>query len=174
MKPRMKKCFLRTTKMQQVSTIFFCTFWNCFLLKLRLKYCKTKFTSIFSGCKNDSNLISKGGPYYSKRINPNDFYEAYLQLTMNETIAIAHRPQDMIKGCIFGEYPSLQNCTELTRGTVKIFSPDYGVCYGFNVLDRYTDKDSVYSVYGGPKFGLQLILNIEGKSIFLNKNYFYC
>ena len=81
---------------------------------------------------------------------------------MEDVIAIAHQPQNMIKSCIFNEIPRLDNCSELMNGVVKIFSPQYGVCYGFNVLGNNADKDSIYSNYGGPKFGLQLVLDIEG------------
>ena len=121
---------------------------------------QTKFSL---GCKNDSKLISPGGPYYSKKTTPNDFYEVYLKLTMDEVIAIAHQPRDMIKSCKFEDMPDFKYCRELIDGSVKIFSPQYGVCYGFNILGRNTNKTSAYSNYGGPKFGLQLVLSIEGK-----------
>ena len=81
---------------------------------------------------------------------------------MEDVIAIAHQPRDMIKSCIFEEIPRMDSCSELIDGMVKIFSPQYGVCYGFNIMGNNADKDSVYSNYGGPKFGLQLILDIEG------------
>ena len=121
------------------------------------------YTTFSLGCKNDSKLISPGGPYYSKRITPNGFYDSYLKLTMDEVIAIAHQPRDMIKSCNFDDMPGSENCKELIDGSVKIFSPQYGVCYGFNILGRNTNRTSAYSNYGGPKFGLQLVLNIEGK-----------
>ena len=81
---------------------------------------------------------------------------------MEDVIAIAHQPRDMIKSCIFEEIPHMDNCSELINGAMKIFSPQYGVCYGFNILGNNVDKDSAYSSYGGPKFGLQLVLDIEG------------
>ena len=120
------------------------------------------FVTLSIGCKNDSSLISSKGPYYTKRITQNDFYQVYLKLTMEDVTAIAHQPRDLIKSCIFEEIPMMDNCSELINGVVKIFSPEYGVCYGFNILGNNTDKDSVYSNYGGPKFGLQLVLDIEG------------
>ena len=81
---------------------------------------------------------------------------------MDEVIALAHQPRDMIKTCKFEETPGLSNCTELMDGLEKIFSPQYGVCYGFNILRRNNNKISIHSSYGGPKFGLQLVLNVEG------------
>ena len=89
---------------------------------------------------------------------------------MEETIAVAHQPQDLIKHCKFGGVSLVPPfCTELMEGAVKLFSPKIGVCYGFNF--RNTSRDdgffnlfngTAYSMYSGREFGLQLVLHIEG------------
>ena len=103
-----------------------------------------------------------------------DFNSVYLNLTMAETMAVAHQPQDLIKYCKFGGiamYPPY--CTELLQGTVKLYSPKIGVCYGFNF--RNTSRidpfglfnGTAYSMYSGREFGLQLVLDIEGQYCYL-------
>ena len=80
---------------------------------------------------------------------------------MEEVIAIAHQPEDMIKFCEFGSqamYPP--HCTELIQGSFKMFSPTYGVCYGFNY--KSPDRTTLYTTYGGGEFGLKVVLDIEG------------
>ena len=118
------------------------------------------------GCANDSSLIDKGGPYYTERADQNQFYNYFLNLKMDEVIAIAHRPQSMIKYCAFGGIPTYSpDCTDLIRGSVKMFTPANGVCYSFNFQRLGSQKVSASSVYGGGEFGLQLVLDIEGKCI---------
>ena len=111
-----------------------------------------------------SSLIHEGGPYYTKRIGEAEFLNRYWNLTKEEVIAIAHQPQDMIKDCRFnGQAMWEPNCVELVQGLVKMFSPKFGVCYMFNFEGINTNRTSVTSIYGGPEFGLQLILDIEGQ-----------
>ena len=43
---------------------------------------------------NDSKLIEKEGPYYTDKITRQDFYPAYLDLTMDEMISVAHHPEE--------------------------------------------------------------------------------
>ena len=104
----------------------------------------------------------EGGPYYSKRATKNDFYNAYLKLTKEDVIAIAHQPEDLIKYCEFSGYPVSPGCTELIKGTHKIFGPATGVCYSFNFRGLNRSIESEIAVYGGQEFGLQLVLDVEG------------
>ena len=87
-----------------------------------------------------------------------------MNLTMDEVTAIAHQPHDMIKYCEFGGIPMFSPyCTELVSGSVKMFAPAFGVCYVFNFQKLYENKSSAFSIYGGVEFGLQLVLDIEGR-----------
>ena len=113
--------------------------------------------------------MQPGGSYFSVPIDEQDFYDVYLNLTMEETIAIAHQPQDLIKHCGFAGVPVYPPyCKELIEGAVKLFSPAIGVCYGFNFrntsrkepFDLY--NGTTYTLYSGRQLGLQLVLNIEG------------
>ena len=69
----------------------------------------------------------------------------------------------MIKHCeFFGKAMYDPYCSELVQGSVKMFAPAFGVCYAFNFQGVDGDKVSAYSMYGGPEWGLQLILDVEG------------
>ena len=119
-------------------------------------------------CMNDSKLIEKDGPYYTKKIYRNDFYQAYLGLSMDEMIAVAHHPEDMVISCMVNGIPMMTPyCNDLIQGTVKIFAPTYGVCYGFNFKDWKGNTPSLITNYAGRDFGLELILNIESKTCYL-------
>jgi hypothetical protein len=84
---------------------------------------------------------------------------------MDEVTAIAHKPQSMIKYCAFNSIPMSGPCPDLIRGAVKMFTPAFGVCYSFNFQGLGSDNVSASSIYGGGEFGLQLVLDIEGKCI---------
>ena len=87
---------------------------------------------------------------------------------MEESMAIAHQPSDMILSCSFSGIPMLSpQCDELIQGTIKMFTPTYGVCYGFNFNFLDADRASLSTNYAGRDFGLEIILNIESK--FLSK-----
>ena len=121
--------------------------------------------SISPECMNDSKLIEKDGPYYTKKIYRNDFYQAYLDLTMDEMIAVAHHPEDMVISCIVNGIPMMTPyCNDLIQGAVKMFAPTYGVCYGFNFKDWKGNNPSLITNYAGRDFGLELIINIESKN----------
>ena len=118
----------------------------------------------FLECSNSSELIDKDGPYYTDRIDNNDFYGSYLNLTMEEVIAVAHQPKDMIMHCVVGSVPMLKPfCDELIQGHIKMFTPTYGVCYGFNFNFLDETRLPLRSNYAGRDFGLELVLNIESK-----------
>ena len=117
---------------------------------------------------NDSKLIEKGGPYYTNKITRHDFYPVYLNLTMDEMIAVAHHPDDMVISCMVNGIPMMTPyCNDLIQGTVKMFAPTYGVCYGFNFKDWKENTPSLITNYAGRDFGLELILNIESKICYL-------
>ena len=116
---------------------------------------------------NDSKLIEKAGPYYTDKITRHDFYPVYLDLTMDEMIAVAHHPEDMVISCMVNGIPMLTPyCNNLIQGTVKMFAPTYGVCHGFNFKDWKGNTPSLITNYAGRDFGLELILNIESKTCY--------
>ena len=111
---------------------------------------------------NFSALISKGNPYHSDRVDSKSFYDTYLELTQEETFAIAHKPWDMIRQCKFAGFAIHPPCKELMEGVHQFFTPDFGVCFGYNVHNRSNETSFSYSIIGGRAFGLQLIIDIEG------------
>ena len=91
------------------------------------------------------------------------FLNSYLSLDYDDLIQIAHQPVDMIKDCKMHSRHGAEKCNELIQGIAKPFTAIYGVCYMFNfAVKGYTNKTLV-SNYGGPSFGLELILDIEIK-----------
>ena len=113
---------------------------------------------------NDSKLIEKDGPYHTEKIDRNAFYQVYLNLTMDEMIAVAHQPEDMMISCIVNGIPMMTPyCNDLIQGTDKVFAPAYGVCYVFNFKDWTGNNPSLITNYAGRDFGLELIINIESK-----------
>ena len=111
---------------------------------------------------NFSAQISKGNPYHSDRVDSKSFYDTYLELTQEETFAIAHKPWDMIRKCKFAGFAIHPSCKELMEGAHQFFTPDFGVCFGYNVHNRSKDTSLSFSIIGGRAFGLQLIIDIEG------------
>ena len=95
-----------------------------------------------------------------------DFLRNYLELDAKEIKQIAHQPGDMIKYCsMHGPYGD-DKCEELRQGSVKIFTARYGVCYMFNHQShngRHKEAKPLRSSYGGPEFGLELIIDMESK-----------
>ena len=91
------------------------------------------------------------------------FLNSYLSPDYDDLIQIAHQPADMIKDCKMHSRHGTEKCNELIQGIAKPFTAIYGVCYMFNfAVKDYTNKTLV-SNYGGPSFGLELILDIEIK-----------
>ena len=92
---------------------------------------------------------------------------------MDEVIAVAHQPKDMIMHCVVGGIPMLKPfCDELIQGQVKMFTPTYGVCYGFNFNFLDEARLPLRSNYAGRDFGLELVLNIESKFRHVSYEYF--
>ena len=133
-------------------------------MKFLLNICLIVLHIFSSECANDSTLIEENGPYHTAAITRNDFYQAYLALTMEETISVAHKPEEMVIFCMVGGIPMMSPyCNDLITGSVKMFAPTYGVCYVFNFKDPTGNVPPLRTNYAGRDFGLELIINIESK-----------
>ena len=76
--------------------------------------------------------------------------------------------------CVVGGIPMLKPfCDELIQGQVKMFTPIYGVCYGFNFNFLDETRLPLRSNYAGRDFGLELVLNIESKFRHIVCEYFF-
>ena len=83
---------------------------------------------------------------------------------MEETISVAHKPEEMVIFCMVGGIPMMSPyCNDLITGSVKMFAPTYGVCYVFNFKDPTGNVPPLRTNYAGRDFGLELIINIESK-----------
>ena len=108
--------------------------------------------------------MSKGGPYFSKKDNftESNFMEEYLKLNAYEIETLAHQPEDMIRGCQIRGHIGPKKCGELQSGKNKIFSPQTGVCYAFNMIHQDMLNKSFQIDNFGPNNGLKLKIDIEG------------
>ena len=89
------------------------------------------------------------------------FLNTLLSLDSDDIIKIAHQPGDMIRSCKMHSRHGEEKCNQLTKGVAKVFTARFGICYMFNPgAKKYASKELV-SNYGGPGFGLELILDIE-------------
>ena len=122
-------------------------------------------------CSNNSHGFFEKESYHLSNVIKNDFYGEYLNLTKDDMIKIAHQPEDMIKSCMYGGYEGSLSCKELINGSVKMISPVTGICYSFNFLGLEPDRQSELVIYGGPEFGLQIIIDIEGNQNCSNRNW---
>ena len=58
---------------------------------------------------------------------------------------------------------------KVSKGKYKMFTAVYGMCYMFNYVGvenpyfTINEDQSIKSNYGGPEFGLELIIDIESK-----------
>ena len=91
------------------------------------------------------------------------FLNSYLSLDNDDLSKIAHQPADMIKYCKMHSRHGTEKCNELIQGIAKPFTSIYGVCYMFNFAVKGYTNNTLVSNYGGPSFGLELILDIEIK-----------
>lgn len=56
----------------------------------------------------------------------------------------------------------------MSTGGTKIFSPQTGICYTFNSgSNKLNDKNPLKVLMDGPKYGLDLEIDVECKNIFL-------
>ena len=72
----------------------------------------------------------------------------------------------MIRQCKFAGFAIHPPCKELMEGVHQFFTPDFGVCFGYNVHNQSNDTSFSFSIIGGRAFGLQLIIDIEGIQYF--------
>ena len=91
------------------------------------------------------------------------FLNSYLSLDTNDLMKIGHQAGDMIKYCKMHSRHGDEKCNELIKGNAKVFTARYGICYMFNPAAKGDISDKLVSNYGGPSFGLELILDIEIK-----------
>ena len=97
------------------------------------------------------------------------FLNSYLSLDTNDLMKIGHQAGDMIKYCKMHSRHGDEKCNELIKGDEKVFTARYGICYMFNPAGKGDTSAKLVSNYGGPSFGLELILDIEIKYFaFLN------
>ena len=93
------------------------------------------------------------------------FVQKYIKLDEGAIYGIAHQPQDMIKSCKMRGRNGDEKCDELTKGGARVFTTRFGICYMFNPVAAKSTKRALVSNYGGPNFGLELIIDIESKCI---------
>ena len=105
--------------------------------------------------------MQKDELHLSPQMQISEFYKYYLKLNKDEVEKVAHQPQDMIKYCAFAAQENTKDCSEFIKGSIKMFSPTFGVCYVYNFKGIGTNRPSQASVYGGPEFGLELIFDVE-------------
>ena len=102
----------------------------------------------------------------------------YGSLTTEEMKSLAHQPKDLFINCTFGKSEFAWTlCNHLmSEGGTRIFSSSFGVCYAFNarsnfpadlnqmIRDLKNNKEKeLSSRIPGSRFGLQLLINIEGE-----------
>lgn len=110
--------------------------------------------------------------YFSPPIKEEDFFKYYLNLTKEELLEVAHKPNQMISMCKFAgvRLPSDQ-CTKLMTdgGYVKTWTPRFGVCYTYNAFPLDGKKVKMSMSYGsGISSGLTLILDTDGEAYMAN------
>ena len=98
-----------------------------------------------------------------EEITEEDFLKSYISLDRDNLLDIAHQPGEMVKYCKMHSRNGAEKCNALTKGKAMVFTARYGVCYMFNPAAKDKHASQLLSNYGGPSFGLELILDIEGK-----------
>ena len=88
--------------------------------------------------------------------------EEYLKLNADEIETLAHQPEDMIRSCQIRGDLGKKKCGELKSGANKIFSPQTGVCYAFNMIHKDKLNTSFQIDNFGPNNGLKLEIDTEG------------
>ena len=102
-------------------------------------------------------------------ITEDAFLNSYLSIDINNLMKIGHQAGDMIKYCKMHSRGGDEKCNELIKGGAQVFTARYGICYMFNPAGKGDTSAKLVSNYGGPSFGLELILDIEIKYFaFLN------
>ena len=62
-----------------------------------------------------------------------------------------------------------KKCEELMKGHGAVFTTRYGVCYMFDAAAK--NGGSIVSNYGGPNFGLELLIDMESEHSIFNQPY---
>ena len=104
------------------------------------------------------------GPYLSDpdNITEDKFLELYLELDANEIATIAHQSKDMIRKCSIRGQSGEKKCKALIDGTKRVFTPTYGVCYIFNMVQMDAINEAFIIDNAGPNNGLTLEIDVEG------------
>lgn len=107
--------------------------------------------------------------FFSPAVNDDDFFDLYLNLTTEELVSIAHKPNQFILKCSFQGtmYPGDQ-CSKLKNdgGYAIAFTPRFGVCYTWNTnntLDKASKIQLAKSMGPGMSNGLTLLLQADGE-----------
>ena len=92
--------------------------------------------------------------------------EEYLKLNAQEIATLAHQPRDMIRYCKIRGAVGDKKCHGLQSGYHKVFSPQTGVCYAFNMVHKDLLNTSFQIDNSGPNNGLKLMIDIESLNIY--------
>ena len=107
--------------------------------------------------------MGRGEPYETKEVTKDEFYTSYFNLTAEELEQIAHQSNDMIKHCSIRSKFGEEQCEVLRTGRDRLFTATYGICYMFNYVGTEKTIKPITSSYGGPEFGLNLIIDMESE-----------
>ena len=97
------------------------------------------------------------------------FLRKYFQLDAGAINHVAHQAQDMVISCKMRGRDGDKKCEELMKGHGAVFTTRYGVCYMFNAAAK--NGGSIVSNYGGPNFGLELLIDMESEYSIFNQLY---
>ena len=97
------------------------------------------------------------------------FLQKYFQLDADAINQVAHQAQDMVISCKMRGRDGDKKCEELMKGHGAVFTTRYGVCYMFNAAAK--NGGAIVSNYGGPNFGLELLIDMESEHSIFNQLY---
>ena len=97
------------------------------------------------------------------------FLQKYFQLDAGAINHVAHQAQDMVISCKMRGRDGDKKCEELMKGHGAVFTTRYGVCYMFNAAAK--NGGAIVSNYGGPNFGLELLIDMESEHSIFNQPY---
>ena len=103
------------------------------------------------------NLLEDAG------MKSDQFLQDYFKLDARAIYLIAHQPQDMVKSCKMRGHNGDRKCDDLKKGYDSVFTTRYGICYMFNARKPNTSENDLVSNYGGPSFGLELLIDMESE-----------
>ena len=97
------------------------------------------------------------------------FLQKYFRLDADAIYHVAHQAQDMVISCKMRGRDGDKKCEELKKGHGAVFTTRYGVCYMFNAAAK--NGGTIVSNYGGPNFGLELLIDMESEDSISNQLY---